>query len=94
MNFGNEADFEQISHSDFLIGSQSHTVKLANDFFLNKKNTVGFIVTTMFRDQSQDNYGDLNLTDTKLNQELVSRKKSIIKTGTDYDNVTTNINYT
>ncbi len=92
--FGDAVTFEQVSHSDFLIGSQSHTVKLANDFFLNKKNTVGFIVTTMFRDQSQDNYGDLNLTDTYLNQQLVSSRKSIIETGTDYDNITTNVNYT
>ena len=27
-----DAELEQVSHSDFLIGSQSHTVKLANDF--------------------------------------------------------------
>lgn len=34
---GDATSFEQISHSDFLIGSQSHTVKLANDIFLNKR---------------------------------------------------------
>ncbi|MFA6651345.1 MAG: DUF2012 domain-containing protein, partial [Bacteroidales bacterium] len=28
---GGTTGFEQISHSDFLIGSQSHTIKLAND---------------------------------------------------------------
>ena len=91
---GNANEFEQSSHSDLLFGSQSHTVKLANDFFLNKKNTVGFIVTTMFRDQSQDNYGDENLTITKVNGNLISSMKSIIRTNSDYDNVTTNINYT
>ena len=91
---GNVNDFEQISHSDFLIGSQSHTVKLANDFFLNKKNTIGFIVTTMFRDQSQDNFGDENLTTTKVNGNILSSMKSIIRTNSDNDNVTTNINYT
>lgn len=93
-SFKNGIDFKQISHSDFMFGSQSHTVKLANDFFLNKKNTVGFIVTTMFRDQSQDNYGDQNITDTYLNKQLISSRKSIIETGSDYDNITTNLNYT
>jgi len=91
---GDATSFEQISHSDFLIGSQSHTVKLANDIFLNKKNTVGFIVTTMFRGQSQDNYGDDNLTTTKLNGNLISSMNSIIRTNTSYDNVTANVNYT
>ena len=91
---GGTTGFEQISHSDFLIGSQSHTLKLANDFFLDKKNTVGFIVTTMFRDQSQDNYGDQNFTNSYLNEQLVNSIKSVIETSSDYDNITTNINYT
>ncbi|MDD2771445.1 MAG: TonB-dependent receptor, partial [Bacteroidales bacterium] len=91
---GGTTGFEQISHSDFLIGSQSHTLKLANDFFLDKKNTVGFIVTTMFRDQSQDNYGDQNFTNSYLNEQQVNSIKSVIETGSDYDNITTNINYT
>ncbi|MDD4499466.1 MAG: TonB-dependent receptor, partial [Bacteroidales bacterium] len=91
---GGTTGFEQISHSDFLIGSQSHTLKLANDFFLDKKNTVGFIVTTMFRDQSQDNYGDQNFTNSYLNEQLVNSIKSVIETGSDYNNITTNINYT
>jgi len=91
---GGTSAFEQISHSDFLIGSQSHTIKLANDFYIDKKNTVGFIVTTMFRDQSQDNYGDQNFTNSYLNEQLLNSIKSVIKTGSDYDNITTNINYT
>jgi hypothetical protein len=48
----------------------------------------------MFRDQSQDNYGDQNFTNTYINDQLINSIKSVITTGSDYDNITTNINYT
>ncbi len=84
----------QESHSDFLINSQSQTMKLAHDYFINKKHTVGVIVSSVLSDDSQDNYGDNNFTRLFLNGNLLADQNSIIETSSGYDNITTNLNYT
>ncbi|NLA15809.1 MAG: TonB-dependent receptor [Bacteroidales bacterium] len=92
--FGESLQMEQFSHSDMLSSSVSHTAKLANDVYLTKKHTVGFIVTTMFQDQDLDNYGNENYTDMFLNNQLLNRTKSVISNGSSFRNITSNINYT
>lgn len=89
-----ETGIYQTSHSDFMIEQKSHNVKLINDVFLNKKHTVGFIVSGLVQDQSQDTYGDNNYTKLFLGDKLISNQNSIIETKSDYNNVLANVNYT
>lgn len=84
----------QDSNSDFLMESKSHTMKFAHDYFINKKHTVGAIVSSVLSGDSQDTYGDNNFTRLYQNGVLVSDQKSIIETSSDNNSITTNLNYT
>ena len=92
--FGEGLNMEQISHSDFMSNSVSHSAKLANDVYLTKKHTVGFIVTGLFQDQDLSNYGRENYTDMFIDNQLLNRTNSVIRNGSSYRNITSNINYT
>ena len=94
MGSAGEGGLEQIAHADFLIGSENHNLKLANDYFLNKKNTVGFILTSMLSGNSQDNFGDQNYTNTYYDNQLISSRRSKIQTDNDHNNIRGNLNYT
>lgn len=85
---------EQTSHSDFMIGQTSHMAKLSHDYFINKKHTVGGIVTAMSSGLSQDNYGDNNMTNLFMNKTMLSSQNSTIETSSINKNIRANLNYT
>jgi iron complex outermembrane recepter protein len=91
--FGEDNKMKQISDSDLKFDEMSHSLKLGNDFFINKKNIFGFIVTSLMRDQDDYTYGD-SFTDTYLNDAIIYRQKSDINNKSTFDNISGNLNYT
>ncbi len=91
--FTNGGDMLQKSATNYMFEQSSQSVKLANDFFLNKKNIFGVIVSTLFKNDKNYSYGD-SFTDTYLNGNHLIRQKSDINNKSSFDNMMGNINYT
>lgn len=91
---GEEVQTEQAAHTDLLSTNVSHTAKWSQDVFLTKKHTVGYIVTTLWQEQSLDSFGNDNFTDFYIGGQLISKTKSIIKNKNAFKNITSNVNYT
>ncbi len=91
--FNNGGDMLQKSATNYMFEQSSHSVKLANDFFLNKKNIFGVIVSTLLKNDNNYSYGD-SFTDTYLNGNHLIRQKSDINNKNSFDNIMGNINYT
>lgn len=86
-------DMTQTSKTDYMSKDMSHSFKLSNDFFVNKKNIIGFIVTSMLNNQDEYSTGD-SYTDTYMNDVRIMSQKSEIDNKSTFDNISANLNYT
>lgn len=85
---------EQIS--DDFIGStyRSYQLKLSNDWFINEKNTLGFIVSVPGSRSLTLKDNPLNYTETTLNGEVISKNWSEIYTKMSNPQKGANLNFT
>lgn len=87
-------DYENKQNSESLLGGDNnkHYAKLGSDFYLNDKNTVGFLAaTTISRDEFNSFY---STAETFTHAILTERSKSNIEQGDDMNSLDANIYYT
>jgi len=91
-----DEDGRLMQKSDDFIGStyRSYQFKLSNDWFINEKNTLGFIVTVPGATSLTLKDNPLNYTETTLNDEVISRNWSEIHTKMSNPQKGANLNYT
>ena len=91
--FGNNYNMKQVSESDYLFTRNSHYFRLGNDYFINKRNTFGFIVSGVLRNNTERPYYG-SWTETWIDGVLNKKETSEIESTGDNNNLTANINYT
>ena len=91
--FGNNYNMRQVSESDYLFTRKSNYFRVGNDYFINKKNTLGFIVTGMFRNNTESPYYG-SWTEIWANGTLNTKEVSEIESTGGNNNLSANVNYT
>lgn len=91
--FGDDNNMTQTSNTDYMSKNMSHSIKLSNDFFINKKNIFGFIVTSMLRNEDEYSVGD-SYTNTFMDDAMIYSQKSDIDNVSTFDNIAANMNFT
>lgn len=69
-------------------------VKLGNDWFIDDKNTVGFIISVPWNVQKKDSSPDKNHSERYLNDILISRDRTTLNSEDNRMNAGGNVNYT
>ncbi|HBZ26025.1 MAG TPA: hypothetical protein DEO54_07280 [Rikenellaceae bacterium] len=83
-----------VNSKTFLLRNNSgHNLKLSNDWFLNKKNILGFVVSGSFRDLTDSSDVDTG-SEYFQNGNLVQKASTKIINELSFDNLYANINYT
>lgn len=91
--FGENNQFRQESDSDYLMQSNSNMLRLGTDYFINKKNIVGFIASGMLRNSKEGPYYGSE-TNTYSGGDLLNHQLSNIDNDSKFNNYAVNLNYT
>lgn len=87
-------DFYQRSLSRYNAGFKTLSLKLGNDWFINRKNTLGVIVTLPFNEMNQWADTNVNRSYQQVANTLVQQVKSCARTDYRYSQYMGNLNYT
>lgn len=82
-----------VSNTDYMFENMSQSFKLGNDWFINKKNIFGVILTSTLRDGKDYNYND-SFTNLYTNDVLTQSQQSDIDNSSGFDKYAANLNYT
>lgn len=89
-----QKNWKQISSALSQSNNSRHSLRLGTDFFINKRNTIGFIVNSFFSNRQSNQNPNFTYNQTFVNDTLQETSNTLINSIINTNNVSTNLNYT
>lgn len=89
-----QKNWKQISNALSQSNSSRHSLRLGTDFFINKRNTIGFIVNSFLGNNQSNQKPNSTYNQTFVNDTLQETSNTLINSIINTNNVSANLNYT
>lgn len=89
-----QKNWKQTSSALSQSNNSRHSLRLGTDFFINKRNTIGFIVNSFFSTTQANQKPNFTYNQTFVNDTLQETSNTLINSKINTNNVSANLNYT
>lgn len=89
-----QKNWKQTSNALSQSNNSGHSLRLGTDFFINKKNTIGFIVNSFFSNRQSNQKPNFTYNQTFVNDTLQETSNTLINSIINTKNISANLNYT